>query len=132
MKKGIGPRGLGASKSPAKMYNSPAKKNGPGKKYEKQTSYSDDIDAGEGAMLNAGLVNKRGLKELPTHRSKGENKAIYEARSNTPKSMYSDSRSRAGREASYNYRQDYKEQQKKANVGSKITGKYVYTKPKGY
>ena len=29
MKKGIGPRGLGAPKSAAKMYNSPAKKNGP-------------------------------------------------------------------------------------------------------
>lgn len=32
MKKGIGPRGLGAPKSVAKMYNSPAKKNGPGKR----------------------------------------------------------------------------------------------------
>ena len=28
MRKGIGPRGLGAPKSPAKMYNSPAKKDG--------------------------------------------------------------------------------------------------------
>jgi len=29
MKKGIGPHGLGASKSPAKMYNSPAKQSVP-------------------------------------------------------------------------------------------------------
>lgn len=34
MKKGIGPRGLGAPKSPAKMYNSPAKKAGPPSKKE--------------------------------------------------------------------------------------------------
>ena len=32
MKKGIGPRGLGAPKSAAKMYNSPAKKGPPSKK----------------------------------------------------------------------------------------------------
>lgn len=39
MRKGIGPRGLGAPKSPAKMYNSPAKMDGePAKKPMKKNT----------------------------------------------------------------------------------------------
>jgi len=43
MKKGIGPQGLGASKSPAKMYNSPAKQTTVGGKSMKEIDSAADV-----------------------------------------------------------------------------------------
>lgn len=47
MKKGIGPRGLGAPKSAAKMYNSPAKKSGPPSKKEQDYIVAQNKKADE-------------------------------------------------------------------------------------
>ena len=79
MKKGIGPRGLGAPKSAAKMYNSPAKKSGPAigsKKSErlmkkadrlqarasKNTVDSYEYDPREGKVMHGKKYTKKGTR----------------------------------------------------------------------
>ena len=57
MKKGIGPQGLGAPKSAAKMYNSPAKKKGP-----------------EGKVVNTDELGRKGSFNPYEKRTAGENK----------------------------------------------------------
>ena len=81
MRKGIGPQGLGASKSPAKMYGakSPAKKGGPGigtpkserlmakakkisARASKNTTPSAEYDPAEGKVMHGNKYTKKGMR----------------------------------------------------------------------
>lgn len=71
MKKGIGPRGLGAPKSAAKMYKSPAKKNKPGKKFASKSTVGTTKEIEQENQLEralragGGLQTDRPKKEYP-------------------------------------------------------------------
>lgn len=71
MKKGIGPQGLGAPKSAAKMYNSPAKKDKPGKKLKSKSTIGTSEEIAQEDQLEravragGGLQTDRPKKEYP-------------------------------------------------------------------
>lgn len=69
MKKGIGPHGLGAPKSAAKMYKSPAKKNGPeGKKKKSSQQMYDERDArytAKAKLEDYAKENPRASRSMP-------------------------------------------------------------------
>ena len=127
MKKGIEPRGLGAPKSAAKMYDSPAKKmtDPPQKKYDETPGWKNN-KTGETAMLDQ--AKRRGGLGVGA-----ENKAVSDARKRTNRvhgpGRENERLKEAERNARFDFRADYKEQQEQANKYSNLTGKYVYTKP---
>jgi len=84
MRKGIGPRGLGAPKSPAKMYNSPAKKDGDPKKKPKhdgsmkyQRHLENEIRSGYNQQLRAKKkeIRNRTYKEMGLSNYQGDRKS---------------------------------------------------------
>jgi hypothetical protein len=134
MKKGIGPRGLGTPKSAVKMYDSPAKKmtDPPQKKYDETPGYFD-LKAGSFATKTGETAMLDQAKRRGGYGVGAENKAISDARKRTKRvhgpGRENEKLKEAGRNASFDFRADYKEQQGQANKYSNLTGKYVYTKP---
>ena len=65
MKKGIGPRGLGAPKSAAKMYNSPAKKKKPVSTIGTSEEIEQEDKLERAVRAGGGLQTDRPKKEYP-------------------------------------------------------------------